>query len=265
MTVANTTDPKADVTFYIPCLNEEENIGATLRTVFEAIRPFPYRCEIIAVDDGSQDGTLGILESCSLNHPPIPLRVIKNQETKGLGYNYFATALEARGEYYMLVNGDNAEPVETLRAILTAKGKGDMIIPYFGRNDRRNFVRRAISALFTGIVNAVTWNRIYYYNGPVLHRSENVRLYHAETGGYGYQAELICKLLNAGKTYTHVLVKNSDRERGFSKAFSLANFLSVGNSLFHIFLRQCFQVLYVLLGFKKPKRVSRNSRKDCLS
>lgn len=160
----------------------------------------------------------------------------------------------------MLVNGDNVEPVETLQAVLSQKGNADMIIPYFGRNDRRNLARRTISAIFTGIVNAITWNRIHYYNGPVLHITENVRLYHAETGGYGYQAELICKLLNAGKTYTHVLVKNSDRERGFSKAFSLSNFLSVANSLFHIFVRQCLQIMYVLLGFKKVKRVTKYER-----
>jgi len=259
------TEQKTDITFYIPCLNEEENITKTLDAIFEAAKSFSYRCEIIAVDDGSEDRTLEILENRSLNNPPLSLRIIKNNETKGLGYNYFATALQARGEHYMLVNGDNAEPVETLRAILAQKGMADMVVPYFGPNDQRNFARRTISRIFTGMINAITWNRIHYYNGPVLHRTENVRLYHAETGGYGYQAELICKLLNAGKTYKHVLVKNSDRERGFSKAFSLSNFLSVSNSLFHIFLRQCFQVLYVLLGFKKLKRASRDVHEDYLS
>lgn len=261
MPVTN-TEQKIDVTFYIPCLNEEENIGATLDAIFEAAKSFPYRYEIVAVDDGSEDRTLEILENRSAVDRSIPIHIIRNSETKGLGHNYFAAALQAEGEHYMLVNGDNAEPSETLRAILAQKGKAEMIIPYFGSNDQRNVARRTVSMIFTGIINAITWNRVRYYNGPVLHRTENVRLYHAETGGYGYQAELICKLLNAGKTCRHVLVKNSDRERGFSKAFSLSNFLSVTNSLFHIFLRQCFQVMYVLLGYKKMRRISKDTRED---
>ncbi|OGQ44894.1 MAG: hypothetical protein A3H42_06320 [Deltaproteobacteria bacterium RIFCSPLOWO2_02_FULL_46_8] len=157
----------------------------------------------------------------------------------------------------MLVNGDNAEPVETLQAILSQKGKADMVIPHFGRNDQRTLTRKTISAVFTGIINTITCRRICYYNGPVLHRTENIWFYHAESAGYGYQAELICKLLNAGKNYVHVLVKNSDRERGFSKAFSLRNFLSVSYSLFNVFVRQVVQVLYVLLGYKKQSGKTR--------
>ncbi|MBI4224443.1 MAG: glycosyltransferase family 2 protein [Deltaproteobacteria bacterium] len=243
-----------DITFYIPCLNEAENIGKTLDAIFEAVKPFPYRCEIIAVDDGSTDETFAVLQERAKASPAVPIRLIQNEEPKGLGYNYFAASLQAAGEYYMLVNGDNAEPAETLKAILRARGKADMIIPHFGRNDRRNFVRRGVSWTFTTLVNLITFNRIRYYNGPVLHRTENVRLHWSETAGYGYQAELICKLLNEGKSYVHVEVKNSDRERGFSKAFHLGNFLSVANSLFHVFLRQIVRVFWFVMVYRKPKR-----------
>lgn len=249
-----TAEQKMDVTFYVPCLNEEENVAATLRTIFTAVEVFPCSCEIIAVDDGSEDQTLAILRQQSSAHPPVPIRIVENSESKGLGFNYFATALLARGEYYMLVNGDHAEPVETLRAILAQKGKGDMVIPYFGSQDTRNFARRIISRLFTLIVNGLTFNHIRYYNGPVLHRTENVRLHHAETAGFGYQAELICKLLNVGKSAVHVLIRNSDRERGFSKAFHPGNFLSVANSLFHIFFRQWVRLAWILFGYKRQKR-----------
>lgn len=243
-----------DVTFYLPCLNEEENVGSTLDTIFEAVQSFPYRCEILAVDDGSSDSTYSILQARAAADSPLPVRIIQNEEPKGLGFNYFAASLQARGEYYMLVNGDNVEPVETLRAILAQKGKADMVIPHFGRNDRRSLLRRAVSWIFTTLVNLMTFNRIHYYNGPVLHRTENVRLHRAETAGYGYQAELICKLLNEGKNYIHVEVKNSDRERGFSKAFSLGNFLSVANSLFHIFFRQIVRLFWFILVYKNPKK-----------
>ena len=62
MRAINATEPKIDVSFYIPCLNEEENISATLDTIFRAVKPFPFRFDIIVVDDGSEDRTLEILK-----------------------------------------------------------------------------------------------------------------------------------------------------------------------------------------------------------
>lgn len=227
-----------DISFFVPCLNEEKNIEATLQTILEATRPFSRRFEILAVDDGSADKTWDILSQKARDPFPIPLRLFQNKRPLGLGYNYFTLGLQAKGNYYMLVNGDNVEPAETIRAILEQMGKADMVIPYFGKLDRRNLARRLISWTFTTIVNGINGRRIRYYNGPVLHKTENVRLYRAETIGFGYQAELVSKLLLSGASCVQVQVPNSDRQWGFSKAFGLSNILSVSNSVFHILLRR---------------------------
>ena len=109
-----------------------------------------------------------------------------------LGFNYYATAYKALGKYYMLVNGDAVEPPSTIKKIVSNIGKADMILTYFP-NDKRGILRRIFSKIFVIIINIITLNNLKYYNGPNIHLLENVKLYTAGTGafGFGYQAELI--------------------------------------------------------------------------
>lgn len=238
--------PFPEISFFVPCYNEERNIAATLATIARAVDGVAF--EILVVDDGSRDRTAEIVQDQARSRPDLSVRLIQHEVNRGLGYNYFKTSFLARGQYYMLVNGDNVEPEETIRRIVSRRGTADMVIPFFGGNDSRTLTRRLISRTFTFLTNLISGHRIRYYNGPVLHLTENVRFWRSETIGYGYQAELICHLLNHGYTHEQVEVRNGDREWGTSKAFGLGNWLSVANSLVHILLRRITGAAYRLLN-----------------
>lgn len=229
---------KVDVTFFVPCLNEEKNIRETLYAIFQGVREFPRRCEILAVDDGSSDKSFEILKAVSENHPPLPIRIIRHKKNKGLGYNYFAASHQAGGEYYMMVCGDNVTPSETIKKILAQLGKADMIIPYYVGQDHRSKKRLAISRLFTRFVNLAGGNRLRYYNGQNLFRTEDVRQASLKVPGFGGQAELICKLLHEGRTFIHVHVTNYDRPFGSTRAFRPSNILATAGSLCRILWRR---------------------------
>lgn len=233
-----------DVTFFVPCLNEENNIVPTLETILAAVKQVGVSYEILVVDDHSKDSTVQKVETFSKSHADIGLRLIKNRRTMGLGYNYINGAFEGRGRYYMLINGDNAEPVASIVTILQQLGKADMIIPYFGNQEARGRLRRTISGTFTAVVNLFAGHRIRYYNGPVLHRRYNVMRWHPDTEGFAYQAECITRLLEQGVSYLEVQVPNVDRHSGITKAFSLKNCLSVTHSLLQIFLRRLRRVMF---------------------
>lgn len=236
-----------DITFFIPCYNEEGNITATMETILTAVQGLRYAYEILVFDDASTDNTKGVVERIRRDRPELPIRFFVNKENRGLGFNYVRGAFTARGSYYMLINGDNVEPAEAIRETIQHCGEADMIVPYFGSKDKRSWFRRNVSRTFTLLVNCLSGHKIHYYNGAVLHRTDNVRFWRAESVGYGYQAELICRLLHEGMTYREVEVPNSDRQWGFSKAFSPANILSVSNSLFHIFWRRLEYTVFRLL------------------
>ena len=145
----------------------------------------------------------------------------------------------------MLINGDNAEPKESIISILNMIGKADMIIPYFKADDKRNLNRVLISKIFTTIINFISSKKIPYYNGPVLHKTYNVMRWSPDTHGYAYQAELITRVLDENFTYETVEIKNSNRNYGKSSAFSFKNILSVIHSILQIFLRRLSFLIFM--------------------
>ena len=231
-----------DITFMIPCYNEEDNIHPTIIKLYKVISRIPYKCEVIIIDDCSNDNTSIIAKQCisSKNYPN--LKLINNDRNMGLGFNYSEGAFAGNGEYYMLVNGDNPENEEYLINVINNLGKADMIIPNFVGKDNRKLKRLFLSKLFTLLVNIFSGYNIKYYNGTVLHKRYNVMRYHSGTNGFAYQAEIIVHLLNLKKTFVEVDVENNDHDvpssNYSSTGFTIRNVLSVSNSLLQIIIRR---------------------------
>ena len=233
-----------DLSIFVPCLNEHANIVNTLMNIRKAAEFHDLRYEILVVDDGSTDGTKDAVRSFQERHSEEPIHLFVLGRNMGLGRNYVDAAFWGKGQYYMLVNGDNAEPVETISLLLSKLGEADIVIPYFGDMDGRRWYRRLTSNNFTRLINLVSGLRIKYYNGPCIHLRYNVMRWSPDTNGYGYQAELICRAIEEGASYTHIQVANTDRTTGNSSAFSIKNIFSVGHSVTQILLRRLRQFLF---------------------
>jgi glycosyltransferase involved in cell wall biosynthesis len=237
-------DSEVDVTFFVPCYNEEANVVRTFKNIISAANEVSVSYEILVVDDKSLDNTIRVIEEYIKIYTDIPIVLLKNHTNMGLGRNYIDGAYISKGKYYMLVNGDTAEPQETIVAILKKLNQADMIVPYFGEKDRRNFGRRLLSRTFTWLVNLISGQSLRYYNGPVAHLRFNVIRWHADTDGFGYQMEILTRLLIEGATYLEVEIVNDDRKNGVTSAFFLKNFLAVGHSLTQVFFRRIRCLLY---------------------
>jgi len=235
---------EVDITFFVPCLNEEKNVTGALRTIVESAAETGVTYEILVVDDASTDNTVGVVEEFQREHPGVRIQLKKNERNRGLGRNYADGSYISYGRHYMLVNGDNVEQKVTLVALLSHLGEADILIPYFGDRDNRPFRRRIVSRAFTKLVNIISGNHIGYYNGPVVHHRLNVIRWHPDTHGFAYQAMLITRLLDEGATYLEFEVPNEDRPFGATKAFRLRNFLSIGHSLLEIGLRRLRRALF---------------------
>jgi hypothetical protein len=57
--------------------------------------------------------------------------------------------------------------------------------------------------------------------------------------GFGFQAELITRLLDEGATYIEIPVVATHREKsGANSALNIRNYLSVGHTLLEVFIRR---------------------------
>jgi len=228
-----------DITIVVPCLNEQHHIGPTLDTVVAAMLELPYSYEVLVVDDGSTDDTAKVVETYMAAHQGLPIRLIRHPVNLGLTRSYVDGAFLGRGTYYRLVCGDNVEPKETLVASFSQLGKADIVIPYREALPGKSAFRQWLSNFYTVLVNFLSGYKIRYYNGLATHLRYNVMRWGPYSFGFGFQAELITRLLDEGASYVEIKVEGTHTEKsGKNSALNLKNFLSVGHTLSEVLIRR---------------------------
>jgi glycosyltransferase involved in cell wall biosynthesis len=231
-------DSRIDLTIFVSCYNEAPYIIGTLDTAREAGRDAGLSFEIIVIDDGSRDNSRELVRGYIEQHPEDRILLRANHINKGLAQNYVDGAFLGAGKYYRLVCGDNAEPKETIVKVFKSIGKADMIVPYYVSSEGKGLKRELISKTYTALINFITGNRIHYYNGLAVHLRHNVMRWHPNTRGFGFQAEILCMLIDLGFTFHQVPVVMVERRQGQSNALTFRNILSVAHTIFEIFLRR---------------------------
>jgi glycosyltransferase involved in cell wall biosynthesis len=109
----------------IPCYNEE----ATIRQVVERVRAVPLPLEIIVVDDGSTDGTRGVLAGLEDDG----LRVLLQPENRGKGSALAAGFAAARGDVLVVQDADLEYDPADLPGLLDPIRRGVADVVYGSR------------------------------------------------------------------------------------------------------------------------------------
>jgi hyaluronan synthase len=106
---------RPSVSVVIACKNEEESIGKTIDCIYGSDYP-QDRLEVIAVNDGSTDGTLAEMRRAETRHPN--LTVIDFGENRGKRHGMAAGAKVARGQILVYVDSDSFVRRDTLAQIV---------------------------------------------------------------------------------------------------------------------------------------------------
>lgn len=224
------------LTIYMPCLNEEKRVAGALDNVIASARRTNTTIEIIVFDDGSTDRTSEVVSAYKQRAPELNLQLITLAKNHGLGRNFIDGAFLGRGTYYRTVAGDNYELPEAHDAIMRSLGQADIIIPAYRNVIGRSAIRTVISKVYTIIVNVISGNSIEYYNGFAAYRRWHVMRFAVESTGFGFQAEMITRLIVEGASYKEIPLTTTAQPG--SKAIRLRNFVSVGFACLRILARR---------------------------
>jgi hyaluronan synthase len=88
----------------ISCKNEEGAIRETLECIYRSDYP-PELMQVIAVDDGSTDGTWAEMESVQASHPDLEL--VRFEKNRGKRHGMAAAARRATGDIVIYVDSDS--------------------------------------------------------------------------------------------------------------------------------------------------------------
>ena len=158
--VTKATDEAPLLSIIIPAYNEASRLPPYLDAIqcyLETSRR--ERCEIIVVDDGSQDETGAIVERRASDWPG--LSVCRHDRNRGKGAALRTGALAARGEMVLFVDADGATAIAEERKLGDAIAQGadvavgSRLIDSHSVSVRRSWHRRLMGRAFARATRAI--------------------------------------------------------------------------------------------------------------
>jgi glycosyltransferase involved in cell wall biosynthesis len=95
---------KVEVSVLVPAKDEAENLPEFVRQCAEALAPLPYSCEVVVIDDGSEDDTREVLDRLSREYSF--LRWVAHRNQRGIADALKSGADAARGKILVFYPAD---------------------------------------------------------------------------------------------------------------------------------------------------------------
>lgn len=212
----------------IPTYNEKENVEGIVR----AVRALDGDYHILVIDDGSPDGTAGIVKALQSEFPQ-QLHLIERAGKSGLGTAYltgFRWALERGYDYIFEMDADFSHRPEDVPRLYAACAEGGADLAVGSRYCNGISVinwpigRVIMSYYASAYVRTVLRLKVYdttagfkCYSRKVLEAIDFDRI---KMHGYGFQIEMKYNASKLGFRIVEVPIIFEDRKRGTSKMSS---------------------------------------------
>jgi dolichyl-phosphate beta-glucosyltransferase len=112
-----------EISIIIPAYNEEELIRDTLNGLWNYFKTRPESYEIIVVDDGSRDRTVGLVEEWG-RRLDVNLHVLVNEQNRGKGFSVQRGVEASQGNFLVFIDADLAYELDAIDDFLTALRSG---------------------------------------------------------------------------------------------------------------------------------------------
>ena len=221
-----------DLTLVIPCFNEEGNVEALVREARETLQGAVSGYEIVAVDDGSTDGTWVLLERLAAEQPDV--RPLRHQSNRGMGAAVRTGIVAARGDFVLVAPGDNQFPLDQVPAMLAAARTADVVVGHRG-SAYQTAGRSLPSWLYSVGMRVLFGLRM---RGEVnLYRRAALDGMAATSDGFFGNTELLIRALRKGARAMAVSVRFRERAAGRATGRDPRRILQVFGETARFFLR----------------------------
>jgi dolichol-phosphate mannosyltransferase len=204
--------PAPDVSLVVPVYNERENVGALVTEIAAALAGRRY--EIVAVDDGSTDGSLAELRRLKSAHPE--LHIVVFEGNAGQSAAFVAGFRAARGRAIVTLDADlQNDPADVPALLAELERSGAACVAGYRANRRDTPWRRLQSRIANGVRNWLTAETIRDTGCSLkAFRADAVRALPAFNGMHRFLPTLIRR---DGGLVTEVPVSHRPRRFGTTK------------------------------------------------
>lgn len=177
----------------IPVYNEAEGVASTIHAVRRGCLAAGMSAEVIAVDDGSTDGTATVLATLE------GVRVLRHADNLGYGASLKTGIGSATGDVIGIIDADGSYPAASFPALLAALTDGvDMVVGVRkGSGDAFPLLRRPGKAIIQGLAAFLVGRRIPDLNSGmrVMRRSLVDRYAHLLPDGFSFTTTITLAVL----------------------------------------------------------------------
>jgi glycosyltransferase involved in cell wall biosynthesis len=187
---------------------------STLRSVLERIPASVFAdndCEVLVVDDGSEDRTFAIGQEYRHAHPEIRMTVLRNELNQGYGGNQkigYSYAIKEQFDIVAMVHGDGQYAPEELPRLLGPLGNGEadavfgsrMLEKFAALKGGMPLYKYVGNKVLTGVQNAMLGTRLSEFHSG--YRIYSVKMlgripFLLNSNDFHFDTEIIIQLFNA--------------------------------------------------------------------
>lgn len=148
---------KPTVTLIVPCYNEQESLPIFYEAVCETAKKLPdYELTLLLVNDGSKDGTLGVMRTLAQKDPRV--HYLSFSRNFGKEAAMYAGFCNANGDYVAVMDADMQDPPSLLPQMLHMLEEDDVDSVATRRVTREGEprMRSMFARLFYRIINVIS-------------------------------------------------------------------------------------------------------------
>ncbi len=204
-----------ELSIILPAFNEEGNIARAVESAFAGAAKIPMTCEVVVVNDGSRDGTAGILEALRMEQGP-RLQVVDHAVNLGYGVALRDGFRASRGRLVFYTDSDNQFDLGELKDFTPLMAENDVILGY--RIDRQDpWLRKFVSGGFNRLSSMAFGMSVRDLNCSFkLFKGDVIRGLPLDTPDFFIDTELVARIHRGGFRYVQKGVRHYPRTAGKS-------------------------------------------------
>ena len=206
-----------NISIVVPVFNEERGLKKAAGQMNELLKRANSESEVIFVDDGSTDGSFGILESFNNHH----FRIIRHEVNKGYGAALKTGIKNAKYEHIVITDADCTYPTEKIPELVEVYENGgyDMVVgARKGKNVRIPLIRKPAKWLLKHLAEYLVGQKIPDLNSGlrVMRKEAIEKFINILPNGFSFTITITVAMLTNNHSVKYVNV-NYKYRRGNSK------------------------------------------------
>lgn len=217
---------KISLSIVVPVFNEEEGIEKTIIEIFKdlkskSIKDLLNTYEVVVVNDGSWDGTGGILRRLEKRYRSI--KTITHINNQGLGASIMTGIENSTKEYVTYLPADGQAFLREISEGLRLVHLADLILTYRGKREDYSSYRHILSNTLTLSMRILFGLNFKDYNWVHIYRRDLFNSIHVKSNGVLYLAEVVVRTHKRDFSILEAQAKYHPRSTGYSKNANLKN------------------------------------------